>query len=402
MLRPSLLVVLLAGSALIPIACTQNFDLFNPPPGSGAGGGVTGPGAGPSSSANGGSVGSPSSGPSGSSVTSSSAGGAGGAGAGGGGAGGAGGGPTGEIECNDGNDNDGDNKADCADADCTSAGYTCTDTPFGWTGPIALLEQASETLPSCPSAFPQQAFVGHNNPSSPAFTCNACSCDPQAVTCAPASAELYGDATCAGAPVITVPQSTNCTPVLIPVQAVKFPPPTATAPASCNPKGGGVNGPLPAPTWAINSIGCAAAADGKGCGGGNGKACSPPLPAGFDKLCVFKPGNATCPGGFPQKHAFFEDFTDSRACSGCACGAPTAAPSCSAVTTAFSSLNCSGATSIDLANDGSCFAGGAGAGGSFKVKSTTPNAPTCPPSGGAPSGAVAADPATAITVCCQN
>jgi hypothetical protein len=164
-----------------------------------------------------------------------------------------------------------------------------------------------------------------------------------------------------------------------------------------------VNGQIPPATWGSNSVGCLAVDKGKGCGGAATKACSPPLPAGFDKLCIFRAGDQSCPGGFPQKLAFFGNFTDTRSCSACGCGNPIPTPACTAVSEAFATADCSG-LSLDATNNGGCVSGGGLAAGSFRLKSITPNVPTatCVPSGGAPTGSAAPDPATAITVCCPN
>jgi hypothetical protein len=385
MLRSSIFLGLLAAcGALLPIACVQDFSVFEPGPSSGSGGG------GGSTTSVGSSSGSNSG--SGSSASSSSS------------AGGGGGNPTGETNCNDGTDNDGDSDADCGDSDCTTtAGYACVNPPAGWTGPIALFEGTSAILPSCPSSFPTQAFVGRSGVSVPIHTCNDCSCAPLAVNCAAASVEFFSETSCTGVPVLTLTQSAACTQIPAAVQRAEILAPTPTAAAECTKSGGGVAGSLPAVTFGANAIGCTAAGPGEGCdGSGANAACTPPSTAEFNQICVFRRMNAgACPGDFPVRHTYSEQFNDTRGCSDCDCGNPNPAPACTAQTTAFATTDCTG-PSTNLNNNGVCLDASAATNGSFTLTSVTPNAPLCAKSGGAPTGTVAPVPGSAIIVCCRN
>lgn len=383
MLRPAIFVpVLVVCGALAPLACTQDFNVFEPGASGGAGGaGVSsssGPGVTSSSSSS--ASGSASS----SSVTSSSS-------------SSSGGNPP-ETACVDGMDNDGNGKTDCADANCASLGFTCDGIPNGWTGPVALFEGSPGQSPGCPAAFPKVIYTGNSGLTAADATCNACTCDPAPVTCTPADATFYTDMACSmGA--VTIAQSNNCKMINGGAVGAKIPAPTATA-GACAAKGGGVNG-QPAPSWKVLGLACGNdVQDGKGC---NGKeVCTPPVPAGFSKICVLRAGDQACPGSYPTKHLYYSGFKDTRSCTACGCGMAGAA-SCTVQTTAYPTMDCTGNISVAVPNDNSCFAPGGGAmAGSFKVTGTTPNAPACPPNGGAPTGTVTADMATAATVCCQN
>jgi hypothetical protein len=387
MSRPAILVPVLATcGAVVLVACTQDFDLFEASSttsgASSAGGGVTSS----SASGSGGAGGTTTN----SSSSSSSAGGVNGAGGTGGGL---------DETCNDGNDNDNDNEVDCADTDCADAGYTCVDAEAGWTGPIALFEGAAKSVPSCPSTFPDIAFQGFNGLSVQNFACNACACNPAVVTCTPADPIFYSDMACIVAP-LTIMQATTCQSLPSPKVSIRVAKPAVTVASSCIPTGGGVVGPLPTPVWMTAGLGCAPVLKAKGCSDAT-TTCTPPLPAGFDNLCVYKTGDAACPAAFPQKRTYYDNYTDSRACASCACGAPNGAASCTVQTTVFANNDCSGAKSVDVPNDGTCFSANGLTGSSFELKKTVKTS-TCQPSSGAATGSVAPDPLTITTACCKN
>lgn len=375
MLRPSIFLSLLAAcGALIPIACVQDFSAFEPGSSGGAGGSSTATSASVSAS-------------SGSPASSSAS---------------TGGNLEVETSCNDGIDNNSDGKVDCADANCTTAAkFACVDPTAGWTGPIALFEGASATpAPACPSSFPMPAFVGHSDLSADAAKCNTCTCDKSVVTCTPASAQFFDNGGCSGPPALTAAQSTTCTPIMVTAQRARIPTPAAAA-AKCNPQGGGVSMPPPAPTWGTNAVGCMAAGPGKGCEGGG--ACTPPTTAEFNHLCVFQKGPAgVCPGGFPVKHTYFEAFTDARTCTACSCGDPSSVAVCTAQTALFTSNDCTGTATATLTNTNACLNATVTGNGSIQVTAAPTNIPDCPKSGGAPTGAAAPDATSAITVCCKN
>jgi len=385
MLRPANVALgLVVIFALAPLACTQDFGVFETTA-SGAGG-AGGSSSSPSSGSI--SVSSSSSGPASSSSSSVSA-----------SASSSSSGGAVETDCSDGTDNNNNGKTDCADANCITLGYMCDSTTNGWTDPFALFEGDPANAPSCPSAFPKSIYTGHKDPTGQNAMCNACTCDPAMVTCSPASATFYTDALCAMAPPVTLPQTAACQMLAVGAMGAKIPTPTVMA-GSCGAKGGGVMGQPPPPTWMTVGIACAENAPGaSGCKGN--QICSPPAPAGFAGICVLQTGDVSCPGGFPTKHVYYSGLKDTRTCSACGCGAPGAA-TCTVQTTAYPTSDCTGAISVDIPNDGACLGANNATVNSFKTTGTTVNTPTCPTTGGAPTGSVTADTTTATTVCCRN
>jgi hypothetical protein len=81
---------------------------------------------------------------------------------------------------------------------------------------------------------------------------------------------------------------------------------------------------LPA-QWEAFGLGCSGALQGAGCDVGS--VCQPISAVPFRPgLCIYKAGDNACPvGKFSQQFVYFEKADDTRACSACACGAPTGA-----------------------------------------------------------------------------
>jgi hypothetical protein len=118
------------------------------------------------------------------------------------------------------------------------------------------------------------------------------------------------------------------------------------------------------------------------------------------KLCIFRSGVQTCPSGYSDVHVVSTGVTDGRGCSACAC----AAPGCPAdgYVTGYTSPNCTGTAATTFGADSGCMLGdNANLSVSFVYSPThgTWNG-TCAPSGGAPTGAVTLDTASATTFCC--
>jgi hypothetical protein len=64
-----------------------------------------------------------------------------------------------------------------------------------------------------------------------------------------------------------------------------------------------------------------------------------PPPQGFSQ-CIFQKGELECPPGYPNKHVFYDDISDSRRCSECSCGAPQGGV-CRATVSVFQEGGCS-------------------------------------------------------------
>ena len=90
---------------------------------------------------------------------------------------------------------------------------------------------------------------------------------------------------------------------------------------TCAPTGG-VPDPDP-PSWKFEGKACKATKTGSGCS--NGKVCVPRADTPFDAgVCVAKTGTDECPAGAYQlAHTFYEDYDDTRDCTGCTCGTAT-------------------------------------------------------------------------------
>lgn len=243
------------------------------------------------------------------------------------------GGPgTGGEICDDGVDNDGNGKIDCEDPQC-GALYACVDAPPDWQ-----ISAVADGRPACPSAFASSSdvrYVPGAGPTSCTCTCgtaNACAAGDFALdfggaACTNADESLAVKGTCErlnGAASFDV--DANTTARLLP------PTPSASA-CSGNAKA--------APTAVVDARVCSATKAGRGCPGS--QVCLP-RPSGAFALCATKAGQNACPAGYPQARRAGASATDTRTCSGCACGA---AP-CAGEVKLYDSTGCSGAPSLTL------------------------------------------------------
>jgi hypothetical protein len=131
--------------------------------------------------------------------------------------------------------------------------------------------------------------------------------------------------------------------------------------------------------------------------------CAPAARPGF-KVCVFADslGDVPCAtvGPYTERHVFYGDFDDTRACSPCTCGAPSGS-ACSSTVSLYTDGACSsqvGSLTVD-ATGPKCV--DVPSGSALGSKSATPPSYTpgaCAPGGGAPTGA--ATPTKAATYCC--
>lgn len=391
-LRLALLVSLGAvGVVAAPAACLYPDYSFDEPEPTGSGGGST------SSSGNGGATSSTGQG-------------------GGGGQGGQGGGVV--EDCLDGTDDDGDGAIDCADSDC-NAGYACVPSvPVGWSGFVALFEGAPGAEPACPDAFPSLSpYQGNNMLTTPPHTCSECTCGaPMGQTCDLPDLIQIQNVPCGGSNPLTEPLAVpanwagscygpsgwpggaQCNGSSCNASATA-PKPTVTG-GSCAAQGGTPD--LPAAAWSLAGKACGDAPVGAGCG--MGKVCQPKAEAPFfTGLCVFKGGDNSCPAGSPfsQNHLFYEDLTDTRACSTCTCGAPTGS-TCDATITIYGDQavnTCTTAVTTFPAGGCGNISGNPYVNGRKATITQPPTGGGCAPAGNStPSGALT--PSNATTFCC--
>lgn len=254
--------------------------------------------------------------------------------------------------CQNGIDDDGDGLIDCKDtADCAS--FACVAAvPNGWTGYYQLYQGTVAGDPGCSPEYPTEGYVGNYNLNAPPVTCNDCSCgNPTGQVCDPPDIINIFDAPCGSSPTQILPMtmpfgwSACASPVdaMHPngyyypaglmlcgpsgtgpcTVAVTADPPAVTG-GSCTQTGGGVKS-APMPVWDNYSHACnGALTTGKGCN--LGQTCLPkPKAPNEAAICITKAGDVACPQTFPSKHLYYDDFTDSRTCTGCNCDPPTGA-----------------------------------------------------------------------------
>ncbi|MFT3764820.1 MAG: hypothetical protein QM820_04785 [Minicystis sp.] len=281
---------------------------------------------------------------------------------------------------------------DCADAACTATHTCVTATPAGWNGPVVLYDGDPGSVPECPPDHPTTAYTGNGDLVPEPAMCGACACSQPAVNCLLKQLMLSDQTDCSATTgTIVQPTGNQCLAVSPPGSTKAFfaDAPAAT-PGACTPLGGAKT--VPAPKWQRAGLVCSGGGLGLGCGAG--KFCTGKPAAPFvDGLCIWRSGDVACPASFPSKHGFTDSVVDTRDCTGCFCGAPTA--SCSATTRLYSNSQCNGA-GTDVPNDGSCVQP-AGNVGSVDVTVTT--TASCPATGGQPVGSIVAG-AAKTTVCC--
>jgi hypothetical protein len=258
-------------------------------------------------------------------------------------------------DCLDGTDNNGDGKVDCEDPLC-QADYECVEPiPTGWGTPgyVALYEgAATATPPDCPTDLPTAVYTGSATLNVQPAACVACGCATpayQTLDCqlqtdlnpaAGIQAMQVSDVACGAVGATQLIALTVPTPPWggacfhaesLPGgqlcsghacnTSVQSSLPTVTG-GACQPTGGTAT--KPPVKWASSAVACHGTRQGKGCTGG--QVCMPKPKTPFKpRVCVEKPGDVECPAGsgFQNKNVYFTDFTDTRDCTGCACGNPS-------------------------------------------------------------------------------
>jgi hypothetical protein len=333
-------------------------------------------------------------------------------------------------DCLNGVDDNGDGKVDCADPECL-AGYECVDpVPTGWDAPgyVALYEgPTGMTPPPCPTDLPTTAYTGMGTLQASAAMCSPCGCaPPTGETC-----DLTGDldpakpglqpmrikntdcltnatnlisltvpnppwgGACFHAEMAAGGQLCNGSPCNKSVESLA---PTVSG-GSCVGTGGTPTKPMP--VWAAGSLACSGTRVGKGCTGQ--QVCQPKPPAPFKgHVCIEQAGDVACPAGpFSSKTVFYGDFTDTRDCTACTCGAASGG-NCEITLHLFSDPAvgvC--ATEVVQLKAGGCALIPANAGifGWTDAVTKNPSGGGCPPTGqSTPTGSVV--PKGPTTFCC--
>lgn len=296
-------------------------------------------------------------------------------------------------DCLDGKDDDGDGKADCADPKC-AAGFACSP-PLQqgmFAGPAWLFDGADGQAPSCGGQLPQLVYEGHRDLVSTPAVCGKCTCDAATGTCNLGNLKMYTDGSCqqaAGQAPLAAANQCNDVNAFNANSYIAAPP--TFAGGSCQPNQPGLS--KPAPSWGTKGVLCQGATSQAGCAPGG--VCTPRPVAPFGAtLCVWAAGDQACPAGYPDKHSFWDGYTDTRDCSICACGQPNA--TCTATTTLYDKQSCQGKFG-NVADDGQCHQ----VGNASRMRTQVTVTGTCAPSGGAPTGTVIEGPAR-TTVCCTK
>jgi len=301
------------------------------------------------------------------------------------GGGGAGGGPItmpAEV-CTDGVDNDNDGAIDCEDDAC--ANHDCLPAPpAGWIGPVALAIGDPSAIPSCAGGGAE--FEGGSGTAYVPLAECPCTCNATPTLTCTGHYDLHDDVNCQLASFSG--STTNCANVMFVAKYI-FASITSGNDGTC-----GVTSTDPPPggvTWPMMARGCAATA-GKGCGDG---VCVS-QPAGFDRLCIYSPGDVVCPSGDYTERSVVERYVlanDTRGCdTPCTCASFDAA--CSGSLTVYDTMGCTG-NSTWLAIDGCTYSG-------FDVGSVEyvpVVSGTCVPGARTPIGDAGAFDTT--TVCCK-
>jgi hypothetical protein len=272
----------------------------------------------------------------------------------------------------------------------------------GWTGPMTLYDGDSAP-PGCGTAYDSYYEIS----AAPA-DCAACTCGaPVGAICQPPEATYYGDSACATACGHQALVSASC---VTPTCGTAFSVANAVAHGgSCTPGGGA---PTLSPPFSAAARACPSAStlSSTACGAGQLCLAAPPAPDS-PRVCVKFEGVATACPGFPYMNGptvFFEQppqVTDTRGCAPCACGDPAGA-SCTLnsllgnVMRYGSDCSLPGIALPVLGLPSDCQSlgnnGGLQLNGSFRL-----DPGSCAPSGGAPTGAIAADGAQA-SFCCTT
>lgn len=303
--------------------------------------------------------------------------------------------------CNNGIDDNCNGLIDCSDPECT-AGWTCNAAavPAGW----SIVAYAENARPSCPLGYgtSNDVFEGPNAaPAECACACNVSthgSCETGTF-----SVEVSEMGQACVAPSITAPGNGGACSAAVedfqPVQGGKmlvtplgYSAGVCTAEPTTN---------LPTVSFASEGLVCTST-EGSGAGCANGGACVPATQGGGFAACISRAGVVACPAGFTSIHTVGAGIIDSRGCSACTCGAPSA--TCASPTlTFFTNAACSSGEQQVPAN-GNCspFPGPSGLGAptyvAYAYAASVQGEGCAPPPPVSPDGGVSLT--TPRTVCC--
>ena len=303
---------------------------------------------------------------------------------------------SGESNCTNNRDDDDDGLIDCEDPDCTLAGFSCINEPQDWEGPGVFYKGSPQSLPCCPSEYPNIPVSGGEDPIGEPATCGACSCVTD-FSCQPGALDLYELGFCFS-PSVPLLQDEACHALTMATKgAITAAEPIVTKNPACTAMGGGVSN-MPTRSWTTVAQFCGGMKAHRGCDGA--RTCARHSPAFGNSVCFWHEGLLDCPAEFPKKQTFFSDVNDSRGCTDCQCGAPDSGGSCSVTTVLYSAPDCSEASKLNaLPNPTSC-TGVDGVQAYSMLVNFAP--PSCPATQATPAGSIAPRQGSEITVCCSQ
>jgi len=253
-------------------------------------------------------------------------------------------GSAGSFEnCTNGIDDDRDGNVDCADSDCV-VGFSCAPpTPGGgWVGPVSFWS-GSGTPPACTneSGFPTEAANAGILLSVAPPTCYSCECGaPQGVACQAGAITAFADSACSSlGRTLNVVQG-----ACIAFVSLSFDPASVRwesaqpAGGACIPRSSG-SAVFPPPQWNTRMRACGDPPQNSGgCGTGT---CVARQKAPFsEQFCIYQRGDLACPAGpYSNRSRYFAGVEDTRACSACECGLPSAT-SCSGTMRLYTDQSC--------------------------------------------------------------
>jgi hypothetical protein len=272
---------------------------------------------------------------------------------------------------------------------CMPAASPCAMTPAGWS-PVALTNGA------CPSGFGFPQVYTSGVMAAP-YTCT-CSCSGTQVCSGTVLVNQYGNTSCTGNPVssTSIPVSTNCQtigggPSIVAGDGERLSNVVFGPSPACSAMSIATNKPTPTQTQMT------VCQPNLACTGG---ACL--SAAQQASMCVSHAGSMVCPAGFPTKTTLSLGVSDTRACSNCACGSTLGCTFNSALLDNDNSCSLTTMYKVTATATGCTTAPTPG----FPLNATQANATvtgsgTCAQTAPSnPTGGVALDPLTTVTVCC--
>lgn len=278
------------------------------------------------------------------------------------------------------------------------SGHACVEeAPAGWTGPVSVARTMAGR-PMCEGDFPDVSLTAFADLVAPPATCE-CACDePSGLACAFPTLQYFSvSTTCSGSPNSSWVIDSSCELVSgAPAEHWRVPSPAVTE-GQCSPQV--VTDTVMPAEWGATLTACGGTFDATGCEQGALCVRMPAEPFASE-VCIWREGDVDCPAGsYVDRSVYYTDFSDTRDCSACGCGA--AQGQCVGRVRAFQDQTCTTPINTFTAN-GMCFQGYNTIGvGSARWEVTPADiTASCAPTGGDSVGLAA--PTEPRTLCCAS